>query len=83
MDWCEYWSIEPFGEEWRQTAVIASVAAAPYSKTRLPLETFMPNTPPRKSPRQLATMFSQYVLARRATLARVHARKQRRLKHAR
>lgn len=43
-EWKAFWELEPFGDEWRQTGVLAAAVTQPYTKKPIEPETFMPAT---------------------------------------
>lgn len=46
-DWIAFWELEPFGEEWRQTAILASIGASNgWFNGKHSWEKFMPVKPP-------------------------------------
>lgn len=40
--WHKLWLTEPFGDEWRQAALIAMAVQQPHTKKRLKVESYMP-----------------------------------------
>lgn len=46
IDWQEFWNLEPFGDDWRQTALLAFISAQKACKKTLSINDFMPNRSP-------------------------------------
>lgn len=49
LDWLEFSQIEPFGDDWRQTALLAHISAAKGGVKDGAIEDYMPIVRPRKT----------------------------------
>ena len=57
-----YYELEPFGEEWKQTATIARATRSPYAKSGEKLESFYPfrQREEPQSPRDMEVVFRAF-----------------------
>jgi hypothetical protein len=63
----EYWQIEPFGDEWRQTAMLGwTMIHRNRFKKNTDIETLMP-VPKRQTPQQAAAILQSFFLGLKAS----------------
>lgn len=53
VEWQEYYAMEPFGDDWMQTATIASSNVNLWAKHKVRLERFIPRARRRKTPEEM------------------------------
>jgi hypothetical protein len=60
-EWIAFFELEPYGDEWRQTATIAALALAPWSKKPIRpddiLDDAFPQRRRRQTPQQIERIF--------------------------